>query len=147
VPIGTPLWRADTSSDNTLEEQQQAVRDITIAKRIGEHLDSHYPSHKFRVDVDSPQGIAKISHPLLPKRWFYVIKLSELFMDPGLKCVMRAGGELLDRFNMPRGRFNRDLWREASTVTYANLKHGIFELEYNAKTGQVRKVIPDALAV
>ncbi len=147
MPAGVSLWRADVGSDHTAAEQDRAMRDVSLAKKIGEHLERKYPNHYFRVDVDSPQGIAKISHPLMPVRYAYVVRLAELNGDPGMRAITKAGGELLERFNQPRGRRDREKWREASNVTYAKLKHGVLPLEVNIKTSQVRHVMPAELAL
>jgi hypothetical protein len=133
------------ASEHTPDEADRAARDMVAAKRIGEVLEKHYPGHYMRVEVDSEGGIARVIHPLLPPSWCYVIHLADLKSDPGMRTVMRAGGELLERFNIPRTRYNRDRYREASTK-HAKLARGIYDLEFNIDTGKVRRHIPDALA-
>lgn len=138
------LWKADVAEQATPDEQARALRDVALAKRIGEHLERQYSGHVFRVEVDSHGGIAKISHPLLPQTWCYVVHLSRLDADPSMKCITKAGGELLERFFQPRGRRRSDLWDEASSK-YHRMKHGILS-ETNWKTGRRKLILPQELA-
>lgn len=137
------IWKADVSEEASPEEKARALRDVGLAKRIGEHLDLTYPGHFFMVKVDSRNGVAQISFPLMPQGFYYVVHLSRLNADPGMKCITKAGGELLERFFIPRGRYRSDLWSEASTK-YRRVKHGLLT-EHNWKTGQKKFVLPQEL--
>ena len=58
--------------------------------------------------VDIPGGIASIALPrLMFRTLYYNIHLSDLTGDPGLLAVVRAGGELLERFKLRRGSANK----------------------------------------
>ena len=83
--------------------------DLALTKRIAETLERHYSSHPWMVSVTHAQGVAMIKLPILMKRdQVYVIHIANLANDPGLKTVVRAGGELLERFAVPRSDFRLD---------------------------------------
>lgn len=83
--------------------------DVTLTKRIADCLNHHYPAHPWLVQVTHAQGVAMIKLPLImPKNDHWVIKISTINVDPSLKCVMRAAGEILERYNMPRHGFSLD---------------------------------------
>lgn len=79
--------------------------DFAMTKAIGEVLARHYPRIPWGVRVDSAQGVAmiQVAH-LMGATGHYVIHLSKLAVDPGFKSVIRAGGEILERFGISRSR-------------------------------------------
>jgi hypothetical protein len=80
--------------------------DFLTAKQMAETLHSHYPGHLWAVTCEGLKGIATVRNLRLSGRWGFVIKLRDLKADPGMKEVIRAGGELLERYRVSRGRFN-----------------------------------------
>lgn len=135
----------DWDGNETEAERRVAFRDQAYALRIGDHIDKHYPNVYFEVKVDSPGGIARIKHPLLPSKWGYTVFLRELNSDPKLACITRACGELLERFNLPRGRYRRDIWEEARQKHWRTAA-GIMPITYDNKTGRFKKQLPPELA-
>lgn len=88
--------------------------DLALTKRIAETLERHYPAHPWMVAVTHAQGIAKIKLPVvMSSTEAYVIHLTTIAVDPGLRCVVRAGGELLERYRMPRQQFRLDPFLDA----------------------------------
>lgn len=85
-----------------VEDDPAADADVQLAFVIGETLTRHYPGHPWFVEVDSNGGLASISIPAITGRFAYVLKLRLLGSDPGLKSVVRAGGEILERWRIPR---------------------------------------------
>jgi hypothetical protein len=81
------------------EEDRRARWDLMVAKAITRVLLANYRGHFWVVECDSAQGIAWISIPILLGDWKYVFRLSE---DITPAMIIRAGGEILERFNMPR---------------------------------------------
>lgn len=136
--------RVDWDGNETPEEQRRARDDQAYAMRIGSHIQQHYPGVLFRVSVNSPGGIARIHHPLLPAAWGYTVFLSELNSDPKMACITRACGELLERFNLPRGRYRRDVWEEARQKHWRTAA-GIMPITYDNKTGRFKKELPAEL--
>lgn len=83
--------------------------DLALTKRIASVLELHYPSHPWQVEVSHAKGCVFISLPAVMKRnEKFVLHTSALKTDPGLRSVMRAAGEILERYNMPRMGFRLD---------------------------------------
>lgn len=97
-----------------------AAADMALTKRIAETLERHYPSHPWMVEVSHGQGVAYISLPIVMRRnQKYVLHTNTLASDPGLRAVVRAGGEVLERHNVPRSGFRLDHFlhaREANPI-------------------------------
>ena len=87
----------------SLDDAAQEARDMAEAKRIGDHLFKVFPNHPWAVSVDTRQNWFSIRHLHLSDRYGYSQKVSNLYGDPDLKCVTRAAGEILERFNIKRG--------------------------------------------
>lgn len=134
------FWHADTE-DKTADEQRRALGDVELAKKIGAFIESVYSGHWPKVLVDSEGGIIVLQHLLLPPRMGYIIGLSEFNSDPGMKCILRGWGEILERFNMPRGRISREQFRQARN-DYRDISNGNYRIELNMATGRLKTVIP-----
>lgn len=147
IPVARPaMWRMDVDpSEHTRDEIELAIRARDIARdQIGVFIAKEYPRFLFRVDYMIEGGIIKISLPeLMPASYGYVIKISEFNSDPGMKCIRRACGELLERHNAPR-IFREAMWREVRE-RYRKQAQGIFNYEMDRMTGRVKRVIPDEL--
>lgn len=88
--------------------------DLALTKRIAEKLEQHYPAHPWMVTVTHAQGVAMIKLPLVMKRnQAFVLHIDRLGSDPGLRAVVRAGGEILERYHMPRHGFALDRFLQA----------------------------------
>jgi hypothetical protein len=95
--------------------------DVALAKRIGECLHLHYPGHAWLVEVEHAQGIARVSIPhLMGSVACYVIHLGKLAVDPRMDIVCRAGGEILERYQLPRNRF--DYWQFAEACRKVDIR-------------------------
>jgi hypothetical protein len=76
---------------------------MMVAKAITRVLLSQYRGHFWVVESNRAQGIAWISIPLLLGEWKYIFKLSEE-LTPAM--IIRAGGQILERFNIPRSNLD-----------------------------------------
>ncbi len=87
------------------------ARDQALAGRIGDLLWHHYPNHIWYVNVDSQPtvGIVKIYNGIISTSHSYNLHLQTVLDDPDLKCIVRAGGELLERANIKRGSWEGDV--------------------------------------
>lgn len=90
------------------ENATSTMNDMLLAKQIAETLMAHYPHpHLWAVTCEGHTGIATIKNLNLSGTWGYVLKLPKLYSASSLtKDVIRAGGEILERFHMDRGQFN-----------------------------------------
>lgn len=87
---------------------QQDLADITLAKRMSEVLQRHYPGHSWGVNVDSAGGVATIKNFRLSGNWGFLLKLRDAASASEYdREVMLAAGELLERYRLSRGRFVR----------------------------------------
>lgn len=113
---GTPILRSQTYADRTRQTHRTAIqsyhvpnadgspdpyeaRDNAIKMAIGVWLFEAYPGHFWQIEANSAQGIAWITITHLLGNWKYVLKLDR---DITKEMVLRAGGEILERFNIPR---------------------------------------------
>lgn len=89
-------------------------RELEVAEAMFRKLMEHYPGHFWTTEVNMRQGIAqiKIKH-LMTAGHGYIIKLKDLWSDPGMMCVVRGGGEILERYKIPRSTFDLSAFLEA----------------------------------
>ena len=88
-----------------------APRDLEVAAAIHQKLVEHYPGHQWAASADHATGMANIKLLYLDTqglngRYGFQLHLVKLASDPGMKSVVRAGGELLDRYRLQRGAAN-----------------------------------------
>lgn len=89
------------------EDQVAEAYDLSKSKDIGEALNNAYPGHLWAVRVQSKQGIATIHNMALSDQWGYVILLDKIYSASHLvQRGIMAGGEILERFKVKRGRVN-----------------------------------------
>ena len=86
-------------------EPELERRNIALSKLIAEKLHKEYPGHLWAVQADIEQGMATVRNLALSGEWGFYLKLSEVVNDPYLKKVKWAGGEILERYRLHRGRF------------------------------------------
>lgn len=85
--------------------EESAVRvEFWMAKQIGTDLVKHYPNRQWHVDVDSRNQIVIISCPSLSKREGYRLNMRRDTVAELLPRCRRAAAEILERFNVTRGR-------------------------------------------
>jgi hypothetical protein len=74
--------------------------DDTVCRAIGRLLHDAYRGHDWQVWVSRADGIAKIwLNCLMNPNFPYVLRLTELLRP---RDVINAGGEILERYNVPR---------------------------------------------
>jgi len=90
-------------------------QDLSLAKEITAKLQQHYPGHPWMVwaSSDRTRGVAVIKNPLLSQNFGVVKKLRNIKDDPQMRWVERAGAELLERYGIRRGRFERSDYEQA----------------------------------
>jgi hypothetical protein len=105
-----PVRREDTMG-GALSPIEKA--DLALTKKIAAVIQSHYYGHAWAVQVKHEQGIVAINIPLFMGNNYYTIPLRLLNSDPGLRLVIRACGEILERYNIPRCGWMPDRFVEA----------------------------------
>lgn len=97
----------------TTDTPEINANDLVMAKQMADALHKHYPGHLWAVTCDGSKGIATIRSLDLSGNYGYVLKLSDGYSASQFdQRVMRAGGEILERFKMARGRFDPDKYME-----------------------------------
>jgi hypothetical protein len=91
----------------TETEMRQAALDSAAAKQILEVLGKHYPGHLWKCTVH--RGVADIQNLNLSGRWGFRMFLDQQWSASILaRSVMMAGGELLERYRVSRGKAQQD---------------------------------------
>ncbi len=89
---------------------QVSAYEMTLARDMADTLFRHYPGeptrpHLWAVSVNAEQGIAEVRNLGLSGQWGFQLNLPHNYSASDFaKRVMRAGGELLERFRVSRGR-------------------------------------------
>lgn len=87
----------------TLDDAGRQVMEIALAKRAADYLVQKYPGYAWIVTVNA--GVLDIRNVSLSGRWGYRIKHVDSFSATDLdKQLMRAGGEILERYRITRAR-------------------------------------------
>ena len=85
------------------KSQIYSLGDHVLAKNVAEVLDKKYPGWLWAVNV--MDGVVTVKSMLLSGNWGFVLHADKI--DNDYKNVMRAGGEILERYNQNRGKFNQ----------------------------------------
>lgn len=105
------------------EDPNVVQADYAIAKQIAEILHTQHPGHLWGVTVQSDQGIATVRNLRLSGNHGFVLKLRDIVTYKELyKRTVWAGGELLERYNISRGRFKEDEYAQLYTDFAGQLK-------------------------
>ena len=89
---------------------QFKLGDHMVAKNVAEVLEKKYPGWLWAVHAD--RGVVTVKSMLLSGNWGFL--LHEDKIDNDYKTVVRAGGEILERYNQHRGRFNQPKYSDLS---------------------------------
>lgn len=85
-----------------------AANDLILAKQMADTLHKHYPGHLWAVTCDGQKGIATVRNLALSGNYGFIIKLRDHYSASNFEReVMRAGGELLERYRQRPGRANQ----------------------------------------
>jgi hypothetical protein len=106
------VWNTDPTAVNPYA----SADDYTTAKTVAEALNRHYPGHLWEVSVPENQGVVQIFDQCMNSwgadqggRVGVIIKKSDYATSSELeRLAMRYCGELLERFNVARGRLRMD---------------------------------------
>lgn len=93
-----------------------AALDYNMARDMAEALHEAYPGHLWAVTCEGEKGIATVRNMILAGNWGFVLKLGDISTaSDWKKKVVMAGGELLERFKLSRGRANNDVIADMPT--------------------------------
>lgn len=100
-----PITDFNAADPGASHEGKAAGLEYWMAKHIGEDLCRVYKSRQWHVDVDTRNKIIVIAAPSLSKLMGYHLHIRDGETMPQLidRC-RRAGGEILERYNVTRAR-------------------------------------------
>jgi len=102
VELIKPLQYHDEAKDKDGNEPIP-LQDIELSKKVAEKLNDHYPGHAWGVTASIQNGTVTIRNFALSEKYGFVVLIDKLKTDPGLKLIVNAGGEFLERYNIKRG--------------------------------------------
>jgi hypothetical protein len=95
------------SGEGSLE---RLAADFAAARAVRRILDTAYPGHGWEVVADSGQGYVAFRIPaLMGVNYAYLVKGRDLTPE----AVLKGAGELLERYRLPRAKFDLDRFLEA----------------------------------
>lgn len=96
-------------TDLVTDNPKGALNDILTARVMAEALHAAYPGHFWAVSCDGKTGFADVRNLALSGNYGFRIRLSGIYSASGFKRdVLKAGGEILERFRVDRGRLDDD---------------------------------------
>jgi hypothetical protein len=87
---------------------ETAAEDVALCKAVGEELMMLYPQHRWAVQADHFAGVVNVrllySGGQSLGGFGYLLKIASLMSGPNdaRRAIVRAGGELLERFQLAR---------------------------------------------
>jgi hypothetical protein len=83
------------------------LNDYLMSKNMAEVLHAHYPNHQWAVTCEGDKGIATVRDLFLSGQWGYILKLPAIYSGSAFEAdVIKAGGEILERFGLKRGKLD-----------------------------------------
>lgn len=95
---------------NVASSGETAMADAAICRAVGEELMQLYPRHRWAVQADTFAGVVNVrllySGGSKMGQFGYMLHMSTLMSGENMarKAIMRAGGELLERYGLARSR-------------------------------------------
>jgi hypothetical protein len=84
-----------------------AINDVLMAKQMAYDLDTAYPGHLWAVTCEGAKGIATVRNLRLSGNRGFILRLPEIYSASEFKkAVLKAGGEVLERYHQRRGAMN-----------------------------------------
>jgi hypothetical protein len=94
-----------------------------MARQMAEALHATYPGHFWAVSCDGKTGMADVRNLALSGNWGFRLKLENIYSASQFKKdVLKAGGEILERYRLNRGRLNDDQLSDLPTDFAGRLK-------------------------
>ncbi len=73
-----------------------------LGKGILSTLETFYPAHIWRVIISERGGVVQVTLPAIPSKQGFILHTADI--DTEMRSVMRAGGELLERYAISRDK-------------------------------------------
>lgn len=99
------------------ESPEQHIKEYKLSGVIADILLKHYQDHLWGVHVDMRGGVVQVTNMRLSGRWGFILHLDKVLLDPTNKIIINAGGELLERYRLSRGKFSESQYQQLNTDT------------------------------
>lgn len=95
-------------SERDPEEREATPAEQEIAVKVLDHLRREFPDYPFTCcpDLRATGGIVQIRCPILPGQWGVNLHVKTLNSVGGYKVLRDMVGEMFERFNLSRARYN-----------------------------------------
>lgn len=90
----------------TVYETGDHPNDIALVNEINRILHEHYPGWQWGVDIPPHQNMVYVRNLDLDPSGQVGMKCYKNSIDVNMKEIVRAGGELLERYRMRRGKYD-----------------------------------------
>lgn len=87
---------------DTPDEAEMALASDRVCREIGAVLKEHYPGRLWHVHTSVRGGVAQIQCPSITTLYGYTIHIHNKTHDQLRDAVVRAGGQLLEMFQLSR---------------------------------------------
>jgi hypothetical protein len=84
---------------------------VLLVKGAADALEREYPGWLWAIQPDELGGVINIFSMRLSGQWGYTLKTSRVQEDARNAAVLKAGGELLERFGFRPGPYDADIYR------------------------------------
>ena len=82
---------------------------INLVRDIADVLERNYAGWLWAVQPYEGGGIIKIFSLLISGQYGYIMKIEDIQNDPERKLAVEAGGNILERYSLPRGPYKKGL--------------------------------------
>lgn len=117
----------------TPDQLQCRAATVLLVKHVADTLERNYPGWLWAVRPNEQGGVIVIYSLRISGHWGYLLKLSVVQADTRLNCVLKAGGEILERCGFPRGAYNRERWLAAKR------KYGMVDFDISDKDARIQR--------
>lgn len=97
-PVGEP--EGEVSHPDQIQARALLVN---LARDGMALLHKHYPGWQWAIQINQKGGMMNVFNLHLHDTWGFAIRIIEAERDPGRNIFTKAGGDILERFGMPRG--------------------------------------------
>lgn len=106
------------------ENPQVAANDLVMAKEMADTLNQHYPGHLWAVHVDGAgSGFADVRNMGLSGAWGFRVMLKHTYSASEFRHrIVMAGGEILERYRLSRGKFCEEQYAALPTDRFGNFR-------------------------
>ena len=100
--------RKKMEKDAAKDRVKKELYENKICESVGRQLVHHYPKWKWYVECRLDSGLISVRNLSLDGDYGFYIGIAAFLNETDPKLVMRAGGEILERFNQHRGERKKD---------------------------------------